>query len=134
MFENFRNMCLEIYELDPTYFVSAPGLAWQACLKNTGVKLELLTDYDMLLMVEKWIRGGICQGTHRYAKANNKYMNNYDKKIDSSYIEYLDANNLFGWSMSQKLLVNGFKWVKNLSKFKEDFIKEYDENSNKYIF
>ena len=85
-------------------------------------------------MVENGIRGGICQGTHRYAKANNKYMNNYDKKIDSSYMEYLDANNLFGWSMSQKLLVNGFKWVKNLSKFKEDFIKEYDENSNKYIF
>ena len=87
-------MCLEIYELDPTYFVSAPGLAWQACLKKTGVKLELLTNYDMLLMVEKRIRGGICQATHRYAKANNKYMNNYDKKFDSSYIEYLDANNL----------------------------------------
>ena len=68
VFENFRNMCLEIYELDPTYFVSAPGLAWQACLKKTGVKLELLTDYDMLLMVEKGIRGGICQATHRYAK------------------------------------------------------------------
>ena len=79
VFENFRNMCLEIYELDPTYFVSAPGLAWQACLKKTGVKLESLTDYDMLLMVEKGIRSGICQATHRYAKANNKYMNNYDK-------------------------------------------------------
>ena len=80
VFKNFRNMCLEIYELDPTYFVSAPGLAWQACLKKTGVKLELLTDYDMILMIEKGIRGGICQATHRYAKANNKYMNNYDKK------------------------------------------------------
>ena len=68
MFENFRNMCHEIYGFDPTYFLSAPGLAWQACLKKTGVKLELLTDYDMLLMVEKGIRGGICQATHRYAK------------------------------------------------------------------
>ena len=81
IFENFRNMCLNIYELDPVYFVSAPGLAWQACLKKTEVKLELITDYDMILMIEKGIRGGICQATHRYAKANNKYMNNYDKKL-----------------------------------------------------
>ena len=87
MFENFRDKCIEIYELDPVYFVSAPGLAWQACLKKTGVKLELLTNYDMLLMVEKGIRGGICQATHRYAKANNKYMNNYNKDIKPSYIE-----------------------------------------------
>ena len=70
VFENFRNKCIEIYELDPLYFVSAPGLAWQACLKRTGVKLELITDYDMLLMIEKRIRGGICQARHRYAKAN----------------------------------------------------------------
>ena len=65
----FRNMCLNIYELDPIYFVSAPGLAWQACLKKTGVKLELIADYDMILMIEKGIRGVICQATHRYAKA-----------------------------------------------------------------
>ena len=124
VFENFRNMCLEIYELDPVYFVSAPGLAWQACLKKTGVKLELLTDIDMLLMVEKGTRGGICQATHRYAKANNKYMKNYDKNIESSYIEHLDANNLYGWAMSQKLPVNGFKWVQDLSQFNESFIKK----------
>ena len=112
--------------------MSAPGLAWQACLKNTGVKLELLTDYDMILMIKKGIRGGTCQATHRYAKANNKYMKNYDKNSESSYIEYLDANNLYGWAMSQKLPVNGFKWVKQeeLSKFNEDFIKNYDENGN----
>ena len=112
VFENFRDKCIEIYELDPVYFVSAPGLAWQVCLKKTEVKLELITDYDMLLMIEKGIRGGICQATHRYAKANNKYMKNYDKNIESSYIEYLDANNLYGWAMSQKLPVKGFKWVK----------------------
>ena len=76
LFENFRNMCLDIYGLDPVYFVSAPGLAWQACLKKTGVKLELITDYDMLLMIEKGIRGGICQATHRYARANNQYRAN----------------------------------------------------------
>ena len=122
VFENFRNMCLEIYELDPVYFVSAPGLAWQACFNKTKVKLELLTDYDMLLMVEKGIRGEICQATHRYAKANNKYMRNYDKNNESSYIAYLDANTLYGWVMSQILPVNGLKWVEKsrLSEFNED--------------
>ena len=85
VFENFRNKCIEIYELDPVQFLSAPGLAWQACLKKTGVKLELLTDNDMLMMVEKGIRGGICHAIHRYAKANNKYMKNYNKDILSSY-------------------------------------------------
>ena len=112
IYENFRNMCLKIYELDPVYFVPAPGLAWQFCLKKTGVKLELLTDYGMILMIEKGIRGRICQATYRYAKENNKYMKNYDKDIISSYLMYLDANNLYGWVMSQKLPVNGFKWIK----------------------
>ena len=79
VFENFRNMCIKVYELDPAHFSSAPGLALQACLKKTEVKLELLTDVDMLLMVEKGIRGGICHGIHRYAKANNKYTKNYDE-------------------------------------------------------
>ena len=136
MFENFRNICLEIYELDPVYFVSAPGLAWQACFNKTKVKLELLTDYDMLLMVEKGIRGEICQATHRYAKANNKYMRNYDKNNESSYIAYLDANTLYGWVMSQILPVNGLKWVEKsrLSEFNEDFIKLYDEDSNTGYF
>ena len=123
VFENFRDKCIEIYELDPAHFLSAPGLAWQACLKKTKVELELLTDIDMLLMVEKGIRGGICQAIHRHAKVNNKYMKNYDKDITSSYLAYLDANNLYGWAMSQKLPVNGFKWIKNLPRFNERFIK-----------
>ena len=113
VFENFRNKCIEIYELDPAHFLSAPGLAWQACLKKTKVELELLTDIDMLLMVEKETRGGICQAIHRYDKANNKYMKNYDKDIISSCLMYLDTNNLYRWAMSQKLPANGFKWVKN---------------------
>ena len=79
VFENFRNMCLKVYELDPAHFLSLPGLAWQAYLKKTNIKLELLTDYDMLLMVEEGIRGGICHSTHTHAKANNKYMKNYDE-------------------------------------------------------
>ena len=84
--------------------MSATGLSWQECLKKTKVELELLTDIDMLLMVEKGTRGRICQATHRYAKANNKYMKNYNKNIESSYIEYLDVNNLYGWAMSQNLM------------------------------
>ena len=96
MYLKILEICLEIYELDPVYFVSAPGLAWQACLKKAKVKLELLTDYDILFMIEKGIRRGICQAVHRYAKTNNKYIKNYDKSIESSYIEYLDANNLYG--------------------------------------
>ena len=89
----------------------------------------------MLLMVEKGIRGGMCQVMHRYARANYKYMGKkYDKNIESSYLMYLDANNLYGWAMSQKLPVDGFKWVKDLSKFNESFIKNYNENSNKGYF
>ena len=96
VFENFRNKCIEMYELDPAHFLSAPGLAWKACLKKTEVKLELLTNVDMLLMVEKGIRCGICHAIHRYARANNKYMNNYDKNKEPSFVQYLDANNLYG--------------------------------------
>ena len=88
----------------------------------------------MLLMIENRIRGGIYQVTHRYAKANNKYIKNHDKSMDSSYISYLDANNLSEWAISQKLSVNGFKWVNNLSEFNEDFIKNYDENKDKGYF
>ena len=134
VFENLRNKCMEIYELDPAHFLSAPGLAWQVCLYKTKVELELITDIDMLLMVEKEIKSRICQSIHRYAKANNKYMKGYDRSIESSYLMYLDANNLYGWAMSQKLPVNSFKWVKILPKFDEHFIKNYDENNNKGYF
>ena len=129
VFANFRNTCIKMYELDPANFLSLPGLAWQARLKKTNIKLELLTDYDMLLMVEEGIRGGICHSIHRHARANNKYMKNYDENKESSYIQYLDANNLYGWAMSQKLPKNGFKWVNN--EINEEFIKNYEENSDK---
>ena len=134
MFENFRDMCIKEYELDPAHFVSLPGLAWQACLKKTNIELELLTDYDMLLMVEKGIRGGICHSIHRHAKANNKYMQNHNNNEESSYIQYVDANNLYGWTMSKKLPVNGFKWLdtsETSNKINEGFIKNYDENNDK---
>ena len=95
MFENFRNKCIETYEFDPAHSLPAPGLAWQAGLKNTGKELELLTDYNMFLMVEKGIKGGKCDVIHRYAKAKNKYMKNYVRSIISSHLMYLDANNLY---------------------------------------
>ena len=132
VFENFRNMCIEVYELDPAHFLSLPGLAWQACLKKTNIKLELLTDYDVLLMVEKGIRGGICHSIHRHAKANDKYMKNYDKNEESSYIQYLDANNLYGWAISQKLPVNGFKWVNDITEINEVDVKVDVEVDVKY--
>ena len=101
VFENFRKACIKTYESDPAHFVSLTGLAWQACLKKTNVELELLTDYDILLMIEEGIRGGICHAVHRYAKANNIYMKDYDSSKESSYIQYLDANNLHGFAMSE---------------------------------
>ena len=102
--------------------------------KKKKVNLQLLTDIHMLLMIEEGIRGGMCQSIRSYAKANNKYMNNYNKIIDSSYLMYLDANNLYGWAMSQKLPTNGFKWVNDLSRFNEDCIKNYNENSDVGFF
>ena len=83
VFENFRDMCIKVYELDPAHFLSTSGLAWQACLKKTEIELELITDFNMLLMVEQEIRGGICHAIHRHAKANNKYMKSYDKNEES---------------------------------------------------
>ena len=131
VFNNFRDMCIKEYELDPAHFLSLPGLAWQACLKKTNIELELLTDDDMLLMVEEGIRGGICHSIHRYAKASNKYMTNYNNNEESSYIQYLNANNLYGWAMSKKLPVNGFKWLDNEHVINQEFIKNYNENDKK---
>ena len=105
--------------------------AWQVFLKMTEVELELLNDIDMLLIVEKRIRGGICHAIHRYAKGNKKYMKNYEKNKESSYIQYLDVNNQYGWVMSQKLPADGFKWKKFILKFDEKFIKNYDGNNDK---
>ena len=99
-------------------------------LKKAGVNLELSRDICMLLKVGSGIRDGICQAAHRYAKANKKYMDNYDKDVESSYTEHLDTNNLYGWAMLQKLPVNFLKQVEELSKFDEVFIKKYNENSN----
>ena len=91
----FKNMCFEIYELDPAKFLSALGLAWQAALKETKVKLDLLIDIAILLIAQEGIRGGIYHSIYRYAKANNKYMKNYDENKEASYLQYCDVNNLY---------------------------------------
>ena len=129
VFENFRKTCLKHYKLDPAHYYTSPGLAWDACLKTTGQNLELLSDYDMLMMFERGIRGGITHISKRYAEANNKYMKDYDSSKESSYIQYLDANNLYGWAMSQNLPTHGFKWMKNITMEKVDEILEKANHS-----
>ena len=100
VFDNFRNMCLKIYELDSAKFLSAPELVWQVDLKSTKVKLHLFTDINMLLMVEKYFRGRKCHSIYQYAKANKRYMKDYDKHKEPSYPQYCDVNNLYGWAIS----------------------------------
>ena len=132
VFEAFRNDCLKCHKLDPAHFYTTPGLAWQASLKKTGVKLELLTDPGMKLMFEKGIRGGITQAVHRYVKANNKYMDEkFHPKEKSSFLQYLDANSLFCWVMSQPLPTGGFKWVNDVSRFTPDEIGRLAKHDSK---
>ena len=127
VFENFRKTCLQYYKLDPCHYFTSPALAWDAMLKMTDIKLELMTDVDMFQFIEKGMRGGISYIANRYGKANNKYMKTYDEKAPSKYIMYLDTNNLYGWAMSQYLPTGGFKWMTekqidniDLAKYKED--------------
>ena len=115
VFENFRKTCLKHYKLDPAQYYTSPGLAWDACLKETGQHLELLHDYDKLMMFERGIRGGITHISKRYAEANNKYMKDYNPNEESTFIQYLDANNLYGWAMTQNLPTHGFNWMNNLT-------------------
>ena len=114
VFENFREVCQRNYKLDPAWYLTSPGLSWDSMLKKTEVELDLLTDPDMLLMFEKGTRGGVSMISNRYSKANNKYMKDFDNSKPSSYIMYLDANNLYGWAMSEKMPHKDFKWVNDL--------------------
>ena len=130
VFENFRKTCLQYYKLDPCHYFTSPGLSWDAMLKMTNIQLELMTDIDMFQFIEKALRGGISYIANRYGKANNKYMSKYDENMPSKYIMYLDANNLYGWAMSQYLPTGGFKWLteKQINKIN---LAQYNEDSNK---
>ena len=132
VFENFRKTCLEYYKLDPCHYFTSPGLSWDAMLKMTDIKLELMTDVDMFQFIEKGLRGGISYIANRYGKANNKYMKDYKKDKPSKYIMYLDANNLYGWAMSQYLPTGGFKWLKQ-NKIDNLDLKKYDKENKKGI-
>ncbi|KAE9521340.1 hypothetical protein AGLY_018262 [Aphis glycines] len=112
VFENFRDLCLKTYNLDPAFYYTAPGFSFDCMLKHTSIKLELLSDYDMLLMIENGIRGGLVQASKRYAKANNEETLNYDAAEEKSWIVYQDCNNLYGWAMSEYIPYGGFKYVK----------------------
>ena len=128
IFENFREINLTNSGLDPAHYVSSPGLSWDAMQKMTNVKLDLISDVDTQNFIEKGMRGGISTITHHHAVANNKYMKNYDPEKESSYIPYLDANNLYGWAMSQKLPTGDFRWIPSPEYINLD---SYDENSAK---
>ena len=118
VFENFKDICIKNYNLDPAHYYTAPGLAWDAALKVTKVELELLSYIDMMLMVKKGIREGVSMISNRYGKANNKYMGkSFKEREPSKYITYLDANNLYGWTISKPLPMHGFKWM-NVSELK----------------
>ena len=127
IFENFRKTCLQYYKLDPCHYFSSPGLSWDAMLKMTKVKLELITDIDMFQFIEKGLRGGTSYIANRFSEANNKYMENFNESKPSKYIMYLDANNLYGWAMSQYLPTGKFKWLT-----KGD-LADYRENSDEGI-
>ena len=129
VFENFRKLCLRQYGLDPAHYFTSPGLSWDALLKKTGVELELLTDHEMHLFVERGIRGGISMVSKRYAKANNPLVSDYDESKPNSYIMYLDANNLYGWAMSKPLPKSGFKWKRVMPT--EEEILNKKENAKK---
>ena len=118
VFENFRKTCMQYYKLDPCHYFTHLGLSWDAMLKMTNIKLELMTDIDMFQFIEKGMRGGVSYIANRYGNANNKYMKEYNVKTPSKYIMYLDANNLYGWAMSQYLPTGNFKWMtdKEISK------------------
>ena len=130
VFENFRKTCLQYYKLDPCHYFTSPGLSWDAMLKMTDIKLELMVDIDMFQFIEKGMRGGISYIANRYGKANNKYMKNYDEKTPSKYIMYLDANNLYGWAMSQYLPTGNFKWLSQ-KQIEKTNLGKYTENSKK---
>ena len=130
VFENFMKTCLEYYKLDPCHYFTFPGLSWDAMLKMTEIKLELMTDIDMYQFIEKGMRGGMSYISNRYGNANNKYMKSYDEKAPSKYIMYLDANNLYGWAMSQYLPTGGFRWM-NEKQINKINLAKYEKDDNK---
>ena len=144
VFKNFRKTCMQYYKLDPCHYFTSAGLSWHAMLKMTNIKLELMTDIDMFQFIKKGMHGGVSYIANQYGNANNKYMKEYDEKAPSKHIMHLDANNLYGWAMSQYVPTGNFKWMSDkeikridLGKYKADgkkgLILEVDLKYNKNL-
>lgn len=133
VYESFRTMCLSYYEIDPAHYYTSPGLSFQACLKMTQVRLELLTDIDMHLFIEKGIRGGISSISTRHCLSNNKYMTDFDSTKPSTFIAYWDMNNLYGYAMTQPLPVGEFTWMGDEQILKFDVTAIPDDSDYGYI-
>ncbi|XP_011861998.1 PREDICTED: uncharacterized protein LOC105558737 [Vollenhovia emeryi] len=131
IFENFRDKCIVSYGLDPAHYYTLPGFTWDAMLKHTRINFELLTDIDMVMFIERGIRGGLSQCSGRYAQANNKYMHSHDPSKASSYLMYFDVNNLYGWAMCQPLPYAEFRWVDDVAVF--DFSAIASDSPTGYI-
>ena len=124
IFKKFIDNCLKFYGLDPCHYFSAPGLSWDAMLKMTEIKLEKISDIDKYLFIENGLRERISYIAKRYARANNKYTNDYDPEKASTFITYLDMNNLYGWAMSEYLPYGEFEWLENINEFDINSINE----------
>ena len=129
VFENFRKAAMATYGLDPAHYYTLPGYSWDCLLKCTNTELEQIIEPDMYLFIEKGLRGGISMVSHRHAQANNQYMENYNNEEPTSFIQYLDANNLYGWAMSQAMPTGGFQWVE----FTEKLLETPADATNGYI-
>ena len=132
-FENFRDVCLQHYGLDPAHNYTSPSLSWQSALKMTDVELDLLTDIDQDLFIEEGIRWGIAMISHQYARANASGMENYDTSKHNGYIMYLDSNSLYGWAMSQHLPMSNFKWLRDKEMKDWEMMMIPDYSSRGYI-
>ena len=129
VFEKFISICIEYYGLDPCHYFSSPVFSWDVMLKMTKIELELLSDIDMYLFIDKGIIGGISYIAKGYSKVNNKYMQSYDDKNPSKYITYVDENSLYGWAIDQNLPYGGFKWLNQKEIYKSD-VNSIGENSS----
>ena len=133
IFEAFRLTCLKQYRLDPAHYFTSPGLSWDALLKKTVEGLELLTDYDMHLVIKKGMRGGISMVSRCHARANNPRVGGYDPAKPKSHIMYLEANNLYGWAMSQTLPTGGFRWVEDCEGLRKTIMEHPADSPEGYI-
>ena len=131
MFEDFRNLCMKYYGLDPACYMTLPKFAWDAMLKNINITLDLVHDQDMYEMIEKGKTGGVCQVSSKYVKANNKYMKSYNQGIISSYLFYLDANSSYGLAMCMKLPYVSLKWSNDIKT--TDDVMKYEDNDVGYF-